>query len=393
MRRRFALLLAIAPACVSDSTPPLATPVIDTTPSGAKRISNPGPTAWHDTTGWRFVEAGRIGGEPGSPGEILNPMMIDVDDEGRVYVVDRSPAAIKVYAPDGSLVRIIGRDGEGPGEYRAPFIAIRGARLAVHDPRLSRTSLFDTSGTFIRSWASACCYWTQPAFDRAGRIVIPLMSTEEATAVRYIRFDTLGRALDTLIVPQRGAPRTWVVEEKGVRMMMVSVPLTPTTVHELDPDGGVFVAWSGAYDIVRSNTGRDTALILGRTWTPRPASPERRRGMIEAMIEQQRGDAARETLERTYRLDDVPETLPAFNSFMLDRDGNLWVLTDSDSTRTELDVFDRSGAFLGSVVAPFHISGYGPAAWGRGALHVVAESEDGTPVVVRYRLVKEGAAH
>ena len=392
MRRWIAILLILTvPACTSDSRSPLATASIDSLPGGATRVTSAGATAWHDTTGWRFVAEGRIGGEPGTPGEIINPMMLDVDDEGRVFVVDQSPAAIKVFGPDGSLVRLIGRQGEGPGEYRAPFIALRGSRLAVHDPRLSRTSLFDTSGAFIRSWASACCYWTQPGFDRSGRIVIPLMSADAGTSVRYIRFDTLGRALDTLTVPQFREPKTWVVEEKGVRKMMVTVPLTPATVHELHPEGGLVIGWSGAYEVIRSRTGRDTAMVFTRVWTPRPVDAGRRRALIDGMIEQQRGDVARETLERIYRLGDVPTTLPAYNSFLLDQSDNTWVVTDSDSTRTELDVFAATGAFLGSVVAPFRVTGYSPAAWGRDALHVVGECDDGNPCVLRYRLVKETA--
>lgn len=41
-----------------------------------------------------------------------------VDDLGRVYIADNQETMIHLYNPEGSYIRQIGREGEGPGEYR-----------------------------------------------------------------------------------------------------------------------------------------------------------------------------------------------------------------------------------------------------------------------------------
>ncbi|MBE0564415.1 MAG: hypothetical protein IH621_00530 [Krumholzibacteria bacterium] len=43
-----------------------------------------------------------------------------VDDQGRVYLVDRQLSQILVIAADGRLVATLGREGDGPGELRSP---------------------------------------------------------------------------------------------------------------------------------------------------------------------------------------------------------------------------------------------------------------------------------
>ena len=42
------------------------------------------------------------------------------DSDGNVYVLDSQLSEVQVYAPDGEHLRTIGREGDGPGEMRAP---------------------------------------------------------------------------------------------------------------------------------------------------------------------------------------------------------------------------------------------------------------------------------
>jgi len=45
---------------------------------------------------------------------------VALDADGRIYVADRSDSQIRVYSSDGALVQAIGREGQGPGEFRVP---------------------------------------------------------------------------------------------------------------------------------------------------------------------------------------------------------------------------------------------------------------------------------
>lgn len=391
-----ALLPFLLAACGGAQATNLAKAVIDTMPGGAIRVSSPGPTAWTDSAGASLIEEGRFQGEDGTPGELGEPQSLAVDEMGRVYVVDRKPASIKVFSPDGKLIRTLGREGEGPGEFRVGFIAVRNGFLVLHDPRTARTSVWDTAGTFLRGWHTSCCYWSDIQLDRQNRIYVPSMSApkegERPRGTPYVRWTLEGVALDTVWVPRQEGGKYWTVSvKKGGKnqaMMMTGIPFMPTLVNALRPDGGVVYGWTGDYQVVESLTGKDTVRIFSRAWTPEPVTDERRRNEVESRIKGAGADWGEENIRNAFKLDDVPSTLPAFMNLRVDESGRVWVrrIPVADTTRSYFDVFDSTGAFLGPVTIPLKINDYGMQAWTRDGLVTVIDDEEGRPTVVRLRL-------
>jgi len=382
----FTTALLLAACGGGERAVPLAVATIDTLPGGAISVISPGPTAWTDTNGWRLVEAGRIRGEPGEGGELITPVSMAVDAAGRVYVSDRSPALIKVFDSAGTLVRTIGREGAGPGEYKSAFIAVKGSLLAVHDPAQSRTSLFDTAGTYLRSWPSGCCYFMAIQFDDQHRIVIPIPGDARSEGVqRYVRYDTLGAPVDTLRLTLPPEGKNWTVRSANSAMSM-GIPFMPGLVRTLDPRGGMLFGMSDAYRLVRSSTGQDTVRIFGRAWAPAPLGDDRRRTAVEEAIRNAGPRWDQVMLRNTLALSDVPTTLPAFDAASVDAEGNVWVRTDADSSHTLFDVFDAEGVFLGPVSVDALLPIYGASAWGPGMRYAALEDENGTPEIRRYRI-------
>ena len=67
-------------------------------------------------------ELWRIGGDTDAEGEFFGVIGgIATDAEGNVFVLDRQLSEVKVFSPDGGYLRTIGREGEGPGEFRNPI--------------------------------------------------------------------------------------------------------------------------------------------------------------------------------------------------------------------------------------------------------------------------------
>jgi hypothetical protein len=255
LRRALSLLFPVLLAsCGGAAASNLAHVVIDTLPGGIPRVSNSGPTAWPDSASAKLVEEARFSGDEGTPSELGDPSGIAVDEGGRVYVVERKPATIKVFSPDGKLIRTVGREGEGPGEFRVGFIAVRGGFVVLQDPQVARTSVWDTAGTFLRSWHSSCCYWNYIQIDRENRIYVPSMTStkpgEKSRGTAYVRWSLEGVALDTVWIPQRDEGKTWTVSvKKGGKtqmMMSTSVPFMPEQASALHPEGGVVYAWTGS---------------------------------------------------------------------------------------------------------------------------------------------------
>ncbi|HLM69738.1 MAG TPA: 6-bladed beta-propeller, partial [Longimicrobium sp.] len=69
---------------------------------------------------------------------------LDVDSRGRVYVGDWYRQQVTVLGPDGSLVRTLGKRGDGPGEFRAirGVQILSGDSLLVYDPTSARVTVY-----------------------------------------------------------------------------------------------------------------------------------------------------------------------------------------------------------------------------------------------------------
>lgn len=74
---------------------------------------------------------------------------------GRTFVADLEAGAPRIlfYTSEGRLESIVGRDGEGPGEYwhPMPIVEFPSGRLAVFDDRNGRLSILEADGTFLNS--------------------------------------------------------------------------------------------------------------------------------------------------------------------------------------------------------------------------------------------------
>lgn len=394
MRLKRLALLALLTACASRDSR-LVTATVDTLPGGIVRVTSSAPTGWTGIDGWKLAELPAIQPAQGSAGELINPSSIAVDDQERLYVADEKPTNIKVFDSTGALVRIIGNEGDGPGEFRSAYMAIRGNRLLVHDPAASRTSLFDTSGTLLRTFHSVGRYFAPVALDAARRAVLPLIfiigpGKEEAARKRasfFARFDSLGMLLDTLSSPQLTEEQSWVVKQGNTNVFAVTVPFAPRTVTGFGQDSGLVYGASSDFTIMRLQAGRDTTFLMRRAWTP-PAIPDSVRtdtvdGMVKAFV----GDRLDEvSLRNAFHVDDIPKTGPSFSRLVVDDRGNTWALQSLGADSTRFDIFAPDGSWLGPVVVPEAISPYGPFVIHGGIVYAETEDKDGFPVVRRWAI-------
>ncbi len=392
--RAFLAMLVLLAACASrDARPPSV--VIDTLPNGVVSVRNYAPSAWRDSATWRFTEVARI--EPGDSGAeaLLNPGTSAVmDDAGRAYVVDDNPVRIKVFDSTGRFLRTIGRDGQGPGEYRAPFLAMWHGDVVVHDPQLRRLTLFDTAGKVVTTFSSTCCVWgpRSVAVDDSGHIwTQTLLPGEFNHAAVLVRFDTSGHVLDTLKLPQTQPPAYWVVSrdvEGGHSTQSFKIPGGADELISVTPRGGLLRAWSGRYVVAIEGHNGDTTRVFDRAWTPVPVPQEERVSRFTSMTQMLEPRFGPEIIARDFHLRDVPTERPPMRELDADPSGRIWVETASaDTSATWYDVFDASGIWQGTVRAPWPRSA--DVVW-RGTDRVLVREPDneGLAAFVVYRLVE-----
>ena len=218
--------------CGSAEHSNLATARVDTLPGRIISVTSPAPTAWADTaSGWQLVPAGVIGGETGTPGELIDPGSIAVDAAGRIYVADSKPEVIKVFGPDGKFLHTSAGKAKGRASSRPRSSASAGRSWWCTIPvsRARRCSIPRARSS--RAGRRSCCYYGSIGVDTAGRISILTMTTpEQKRSVNYTRYTLDGTFVDTIFVPQAGAPKYWTVKQGKNSMMSTGIPAEPRMV-------------------------------------------------------------------------------------------------------------------------------------------------------------------
>lgn len=95
-----------------------------------------------------------IGKEDGKSEEVLYNMWdLTLDNEKNIYVVERKSKCIKKFNQKGEFVLKIGRDGDGPGEFREPFriFCTADKSIFILDQK-GIISRFDCKGKFVSSF-------------------------------------------------------------------------------------------------------------------------------------------------------------------------------------------------------------------------------------------------
>ncbi len=77
---------------------------------------------------------------------------IDADASGRIYTVDPKSVRIRIFGPDGSLVKAFGRKGQGPAEFSGPggIVAAPDGTFIVSDVLNGRLSYFTREGVHLK---------------------------------------------------------------------------------------------------------------------------------------------------------------------------------------------------------------------------------------------------
>lgn len=342
-----------------------------------------------------------IGGDPDRPEyEFLAIGSTAVTRSGTVFVsVADGPTTtiVRKYDAAGSFRGNIGRMGSGPGEYQGvEGLGIVGdTLLVVLDPRLRRASLFDTTGTFRRSFPVAGPAWSglhSYVFYTDGTVGVRAMmaagSRTEAMPSVMIRYRLNGAVADSLQLP--------LLPAGGIIMMHRSLgprwPFADQTVFSLLPRGGLATARTTRYrvDVVPAAGPR---FSIERNAQPIPVDGEEREEW-EAMM----------AMGPPRPREVIPRQKPFIRDLLADSDGRIWVSLYTVATRRAMpprpgvaeraptlshwehnayEVFDPRGRFLGRVdLAPFSklVAVSGDRIW------VAEELEDGGFALVRYRL-------
>jgi hypothetical protein len=336
---------------------------------------------------------------------------IDVDAANRVWLFDYQSNRLFIFDSTGKLVRRIGRQGQGPGEFASGsgLVTLPDTGAAIWDARNARISFFTSTGDFRTSWPVPSGFFTSNGLyiDSSGSLYLrrPVSAPREGEILGrmgLVRLKDGGAFGDSLVPVDLPVERdTYIaVSADGNSRSSTSFRHAPNYYWDWHPAGYFVAGHGGRYELVLER--RDARpIVIRRTPAPVPLLPDEKAEEKEFIIWNMRQTQP----AWSWTGGDLPDTKAPLTGITIARDGNIWARVATASERipadelppqrekgppprhyrtpTVYEVFSATGRFLGRVPLPPRTTLFqadGDYIWG------IMRDEDDLPSVVRLTL-------
>jgi len=313
-----------------------------------------------------FKEEISVGDSENEEEMVAQPGYLDVDDKGRIFVVDMKASDIKVFDKTGQFVRTIGKKGEGPGEFNMPLgiIVTPDNELIVEDMMNRRLSYFTLEGKFIRNEVLERSLSTiNVVMDSKGNFMARELMMEE----NQLFFEL--RKYDQELNPM------FVLDKTEFQNPMQG---------NFNPFGVLAIYIFGHNDEIYYGDGKDYEIKI---YTPKGK-------LVRKILKKH--DPIKITKEDEDRiLNEIPdmgpgikqgmkfpEYFPAYEFFALDEGGRLIVRTYKKGNKEGeyvLDIFDKEGRYIAQIPSKVN-----SRVWKKKKTYSIEDTEEGYKVIKRY---------
>jgi hypothetical protein len=363
----------------------------------------------------RLVTRVPIGVAEGDENLMLgNLQALAVGPDGSVYLTEDTPL-LKKFGPDGSFIRVIGRVGSGPGEYRRPdggLAVLPDGRVVIRDPGNGRLGVYSTEGEPLATWRIGSGFNTSRRLytDTAGNLYTLVLFDPEVQVDQWVmglqRFGPDGSPGDSLQAPAWKFERGQIKGEKEGNSSISDVPFMPNDSWAWSPLGYYVGGVPTSYRIEVFRPG--SPLRIERNAPPVPVHPDeaadRKRVATENMVRNYPG--------WVWNGPDIPKVKPPFRTVYAADDGRIWVLLSQPGARDStadseagtgtrafsiptwkepvaFDVFEPDGRYLGEVQAPEGFQTWPEPIFRGDTVWAAVEDRDGVRYIHRMQIARD----
>jgi len=332
---------------------------------------------------------------------------VGFDGAENLYVLDRLNARVVVFDSTGRLIRTMGRQGGGPGEFSAPqqMAVTPAGEVIVSDVGRRALAIFNRDGSFARSvpyaGASLLIGGRLALHPRGGVVSVamgnPARRDAGAFGEEVLLWTPTGtgdpRALLSISPPHRRQ------SGRGSITVHSETIFASGFYFGVLPDGGIAFADGPGWSIRILDTSGRISRVLERGIRPRPVTSHDREQEIERR-ERQRSEGGalrllgtggapipapvRRSLAEQLRNAEFASVMPVITGIIVDPSGNLWVARSGPSLdrRGGIDVVTPAGRYLGTISGMHLPSAFSP----RGRAAFVRTDELGIQRITVMRL-------
>lgn len=360
-----------------------------------REANQPRPVVYH------LTEEFRVGLEAGA--ELFGGIgSVALTRSGNVIVEDPQALMYSVFSSNGELVATVGSRGKAPGEFEdmSGLVVGPGDSVYVFDGSSRRLSVFDPSHRFDYSTVveqgpgggrglARLFSFSIPTkligVIGAGYIIqyesllLPLADLIDLTSDTESSAFLVNRLGETARKPIARLPgRELIHTTSGQETVVLERPFGRSFLFRTNADGFLYSGWNESIDIEKRDANGRLHGRINRRHSPVYVTLEDIAITMEKMSL---------TAKRLVRESDLPETMPAFETFIVDDHGRVWLQQDlsrieSDSVAT-WSILNPQGQIIAETQLPASVtlqvvrSG---RAYGNG------RDSTGAPFVVAYRI-------
>ena len=303
-------------------------------------------------------------GEGESEEEMFSEMTsVAVDNDGNIYILDRKEKKVKVFDSAGKFVRKFGKQGQGPGEMNMP-IAVQitpNNELVVEDVVNRKLMFFSSEGEFLKS-----------------------ISTAKAAGLAAIVLDSKGNLIGQAVVPaEKKLIREIKKYDKDLNPLFTIDTIDFTSIIEgkinpyrlalfyvLGREDNIIYGYPEEYEIEIFNPEGKLIRKILKEYDP-----------VKITKEDQEEFMDRLPVEAAMIKDRIefPKSFPAYQSFLRDDQGRIFVRTFEKGGKEReyfFDVFDAEGLYIAKI--PLDVD---PKIWKGEKLYSIKENEDGFQIL------------
>ena len=327
---------------------------------------------------WRVEEELRIGSRDDGEEALTEVPFLTVDAGGSIFVPQPQDRVVRVFSPDGELARVLGRPGQGPGEFGGiDAIGLLGDTLYVSDTRNRRVSFFGSDGSLLKTtpfnWPSIDGLFGPRRVNKIlsdGTVLVdpsfgsPNVAAGIITARPLLRMDMAGNIL--LRPAEISVENRVLAVVRGNSGLITSQPFAdfPLLGFSRAEDFVVILRREAATSsspvamhLLKVTASGDTVVSIDIPYQPKPLLPEIFETVLAELAERLVGSgpfgstsAAKETIrEAVYR----PAHLPPASDLVVAQDGRVLIRReDLGEPQTKWDVLSPEGVPVARINMP-----------------------------------------